>query len=63
MKNKTKDYLVSIEYNKNVIPLLNEKYFLEKNLKKYIEYLNENGRDLADTIALILKKQIFLKMN
>ncbi|MBQ2946286.1 MAG: M15 family metallopeptidase [Bacilli bacterium] len=53
MKNKTKDYLVSIEYNKNVIPLLNEKYFLEKNLKKYIEYLNENGRDLADTIAVI----------
>lgn len=53
MKDKTKDYLVSIEYNKNVIPLMNEKYFLEKNLKRYIEYLKENGRDLADTIAVI----------
>ena len=53
MKDKTKDYLISIEYNKNVIPLMNEKYFLEKNLKKYIDYLKENGRDLADTIAVI----------
>ena len=53
MKDKTKDYLVSIEYNKNVIPLMTEKYFLEKNLKKYIKYLKENGRDLADTIAVI----------
>ena len=53
MKDKTKDYLVSIEYNKNVVPLMNEKYFLEKNLKRYIEYLKENGRDLADTIAVI----------
>ena len=53
MDTKTKDYLVSIEYNKNVIPLMNEKYFLEKNLKRYIEYLKENGRDLADTIAVI----------
>ena len=26
---------------------------MEKNLKKYIEYLSENGRDLADTIAVI----------
>ena len=53
MKDKTKDYLISIEYNKNVIPLINEKYFLEKNLKKYIEYLSENGRDLKDTVAII----------
>ena len=53
MKDKTKDYLVSIKYNKNVIPLMNEKYFLEKNLKKYIEYLKENGRDLTDTVAII----------
>ena len=53
MKDKTKDYLVSIEYNKNIIPLMNEKYFLEKNLKRYIEYLKENGRDLRDTIAVI----------
>jgi len=53
LKDKTKDYLITIEYNKNVIPLMNEKYFLEKNLKKYIEYLNENGRDLTDAVAII----------
>ena len=50
---KTKDYLITIEYNKNVMPLIEEKYFLEKNLKKYIEYLNENGRTLTDTVAII----------
>ena len=53
MKTETIDYLLSIEYNKNVIPLINEKYFLEKNLKKYIDYLKENGRDLTDTVAII----------
>ena len=32
--------ILEITYNKDLVPLINEKYFLEKNLKTYIEYSN-----------------------
>jgi len=33
LKDKNIDYLLSIEYNKNIVPLIKEKYFMEENLK------------------------------
>ena len=46
------DYLLTIPYNENIINLINEKYFMEKNLKKYISYLDKNS-NLNDVVAII----------
>ena len=46
------DYLLTIPYNKNIPNLINEKYFMEKNLKKYINYLYKNS-NLTDVVAII----------
>ena len=46
------DYLLTIPYNKSIPNLVNEKYFMEKNLKKYISYLNNNS-NLTDVVAII----------
>lgn len=50
---ETKDYLLQIEYNKNVVPLIKEKYFMEKNLSKYLDYLNGDEKDTKDVVAII----------
>ena len=36
------DYFLNNEKNSNILNLLNEKYYLEKNFYKYIDYMNEN---------------------
>jgi len=46
------DYLLTIPYVKELSNLINEKYFMEKNLKKYINYLNTNS-NLTDVVAII----------
>ena len=53
LKNTTKDYLLEIEYNKDITSLTKEKYFMEKNLKKYLEYSKESGKSLTDVVAII----------
>ena len=53
LSDKSKDYLLTIEYNKDVISLINEKYFLEKNLKDYLKYSKENNKSFTDIIAII----------
>lgn len=53
LNDKTKDYLLTIEYNEDVISLLNEKYFIEKNLKSYIEYSKENKKNFTDVVAIV----------
>lgn len=52
LDNSTLDYLLTINYNNKIASLINEKYFLEKNIKKYINYLNEND-NLKDVVAII----------
>ena len=52
LDNTSLDYLLTIPYNENIINLINEKYFMEKNLKKYISYLDKNS-NLNDVIAII----------
>ena len=49
----TKDYIINIDYNKNIIKFINEKYFIENNLKKYLKYNNENDYSYSDIVALI----------
>jgi len=46
------DYLLTIPYTKELSNLINEKYFMEKNLKKYINYLDKNS-NLTDVVAII----------
>lgn len=48
----TLDYLLTIPYNKKISSLTNETYFMEKNLKKYISYLDKYD-NLSDVIAII----------
>ena len=53
LNDKTKDYLLTIEYNDEVISLMKEKYFIEKNLKKYLDYSKKNKKSLTDGVAII----------
>ena len=53
LTDKTKDYILDIEYNKDIIKFMNDKYFLEKNLKKYLKYENEDNYGYGDIVALI----------
>ena len=52
LSDKTKDYLLTLKYNKNIPDLVKEKYFLEKNIKDYIEYMSKSS-DLTDIVAIV----------
>jgi len=52
LDNTSLEYLLTISYNKQIPNLINEKYFMEKNLKKYIAYLDKNS-NLTDVVAII----------
>lgn len=49
----SRDYLLSLEYNKNITNLMKEKYFMEKNLKGYIEYMKTSDKNLTDVVSII----------
>ena len=36
------DKLLELKYDKNIVKLMNEKYFIYKNLSKYLDYKKEN---------------------
>ena len=52
LSNENKDYLLTLDYNRRIPKLINEKYFMEKNLKKYIDYFNKES-DLSKIVAII----------
>ena len=52
LDNTSLDYLLTTPYIKKLPNLVNEKYFMEKNLKKYINYLDKND-NLTDVVAII----------
>lgn len=53
LTDETKEYLLTIEYNKDILSLMNEKYFIEKNLKKYLDYLDNSDKNITDVVALV----------
>jgi len=53
LTNQSKDYILTIEYNDELVNLLTEKYFIENNLKEYLSYLKENDKNLTDVVAII----------
>ena len=53
LSNETKDYILTLEYNKNILSFVNEKYFLEKNLRDYLSYLDESNKTFSDVVAIV----------
>lgn len=48
------DYIIGNEYNDQIDDIIKEKYYLNKNLEKYIEYKKNNeNKNLLDVIAII----------
>ena len=46
--------ILNNDYNEFIIDLIQEKYFLKKNLDKYLTYIKENNKnDLSNVIAII----------
>ena len=52
LDNTSLDYLLTIPYDKKIISIINEKYFMEKNLKKYIKNINSD-KSISDIISII----------
>lgn len=46
--------ILSHDYNKNIINLIQKKYFLKKNLDKYLEYINGNENDDFDNVIAVI---------
>jgi len=54
LKEELIDNILSIKYDENIYKITKEKYFLEKNLKKYLAYQEENNdKTLTDIVAII----------
>jgi len=48
------DHVLEIEYDPNILKVIKEKYYLEKNLDSYLAYAKENkDKNLTDVVALI----------
>ena len=49
-----KNILLDREYNKNIPLLINEKYFMFKNLDRYLDYIEKNSNlELKDVVSLV----------
>ena len=53
LTDESKEYLISIGYDDELIRILNEKYFIEKNLSKYLDYRKISNKPNKDIIAII----------
>ncbi len=54
LNDKNEEYLVKNKKNDYIIDLLDEKYFLEKNLDEYIKYKDKNKKkNLSDVVAIV----------
>ncbi len=42
LKNNELNYILKIDYNKEIISFINERYFIFNNLEKYLDYYNKN---------------------
>lgn len=47
-----KEYLLTLDYNRRIPKLINEKYFIEKNLKRYINLFNKES-DLSKIVSIV----------
>lgn len=54
LDDKNIEYLLSIDKNLDVIKLINNKYFINKNLKRYLKYLDVNILEQHDDVISIV---------
>ena len=48
------DELLTKEYNKDIVSIINEKYYLSKNLDRYLNYLSANPTlNYSDVVSLV----------
>ena len=48
------DELLTKEYNKDIVSIINEKYYLSKNLDRYLNYLSANPTlSYSDVVSLV----------
>jgi len=51
---ETINYILNNEYNEQIDDIINEKYYIEKNLERYVNYKKENeNNELKNIIALV----------
>ena len=48
------EYIKTIEYNQSIYEFINQKYYIDKNLKTYIEYKNNNQNETIENIISIV---------
>ena len=53
LKEEQIDIILNHEYSDIIIDLIERKYFLKKNLDKYLDYIKDNNKDLDNAIAII----------
>ena len=53
LSDKSKNYILTLKYDKDIINLINQKYFIEDNLKEYLEYDNTDEYPLIDIVAIV----------
>ena len=53
LSNNTKDYILTLKKNNYIVKLIDQKYFIEKNLKKYLDYKKVGKKDITDTVAIV----------
>lgn len=54
LKSDKIDELLTKEYNKDIVSIINEKYYLSKNLDRYLNYLNTNPTlSYSDVVSLV----------
>ena len=53
LTDETKNYILEIPYNKSILDLINEKYFMEKHFKEYLDYFESSNKSMKDVVAII----------
>lgn len=51
------DNLMELKYDKNIVKFMNEKYFIYKNLSKYLEYKKDNKLESYTNIVTIINTE------
>ena len=55
------DKLLELKYDKNIVKFMDEKYFIYKNLSKYLDYKKENKLEsYKNIVTIIISFYIFI---
>ena len=53
LNTETKDYILTLKKNNYIVKLIDQKYFIEKNLKKYLDYKKNDNKSISDVVAIV----------